>query len=380
MKSAIILFVLLAVLPGCTQQTGSAKQSGPATTQPADWHTSQNSLDWSGTYEGVLARGDCPGIRTKLTLNRDGTYKRVIQEPGRKYTAQTVSGQFAWQANGNAIALNEYAEAQQFSVGEARLTLPRQDGGTEGSPTHNLVLTLVTPGGESDDLAQQLENYRWTLKSATDGQKRPIDGLPPSKDHPVVFSFAASRLSIQGPCNRIVGAYQINAAKQLTVNGSASTMMACDPALMQGDTALSAVLAKPLQVEIKGRPSPRLRLTSASNGTLIFTGQATPESLYGPATMIFLEVSAHLIACDNPPVPNTVCLQIRERHYDEHGLMVGTPGEWQPLYENIEGFTHTEGERNVLRVKRFHRTATPAGASSTVYVLDMMVESETVKP
>ena len=242
------------------------------------------------------------------------------------------------------------------------------------------MLTLVAPTAKSDDLAQQLESYRWTLASATDAQNRRIAGLPPSKDHPVVLTFSGSRLSIQGPCNRIAGGYQINAQRQLVVNGTASTMMACDPALMQADTALSNVLAQPLQVEMTGRPAPRLRLTSAANGTLTFTGQATPESLYGAGTTVFLEISAHSVACQNPPSPNTRCLQFRERHYDEKGLVIGTPGEWRPLQENIEGFTHREGQRNVLRVKQFHRAAPPAGTSSTVYVLDMVVESETVKP
>jgi len=299
---------------------------------------------------------------------------------GRQNAPQTVSGRFAWQANGNAITLDEQGGGQQYSVGEGRLTLLRHESWTGGSGAPNLVLAMVPQGVASDDLAHQLERYHWTLASATDSQNQHIDGLPPSKDHPVVFSFSGSRLSIQGPCNRIVGAYQINAARQLTVNGRASTMMACDAALMQADSALSAALAKPLRVEMNSRPSPWLRLTSASTGTLTFAGQATPESLYGAPTSMFLEVSAQPVPCKNPPPSNTNCLQVRERHYDEKGLVVGTPGEWRPLEQNIEGFTHKQGERNVLRVKRFNRTAGPGGASSPVYVLDLLVESETVTP
>jgi Domain of unknown function (DUF4377) len=56
-----------------------------------------------------------------------------------------------------------------------------------------------------------------------------------------------------------------------------------------------------------------------------------------------------------PPSPNTRCLQYRERHYDDKGLVVGTPGEWKPLTTNIEGLTHREGVRNVLRVRRCFR-------------------------
>lgn len=378
MKSARILFVLFAVLSPCAQQKEVQAPSGPVTTKPADSHTSQNSLDWAGVYEGVLPCTDCSGITTRLTLNRDGTFTRVTQRLGQQDAAETVSGKFTWQTNGNAITLDERGE-QQYSVGEGRLTLLQKDGATGGTPSTNLVLTLITPTVKNEDLAQKLELYRWTLESATNGQDRPIDILSPRKDNPVVFSFSSKRLSIQGPCNRIVGAYRIDAAGQLTMNGTAATMMACDPALMQADIALSGLLTKPLHAEMEGRPSARLRLVSASNETLTFTGQATPESLYGAGSIIFLEVSAHEVPCKNPPPPNTRCLQVRERHYDEHGLVVGTPGEWRPLHENIEGYTHNEGERNVLRVKRFNRAADVAGASSTVYVLDLTIESEIVR-
>ena|SRR5690554_8196743 len=40
----------------------------------ADHHTAQNSLDWQGTYSGVLPCADCSGMETQLTLNEDHTY------------------------------------------------------------------------------------------------------------------------------------------------------------------------------------------------------------------------------------------------------------------------------------------------------------------
>ncbi|HEX3435605.1 MAG TPA: copper resistance protein NlpE N-terminal domain-containing protein [Pseudacidobacterium sp.] len=341
----------------------------------ATLHTSQNSLDWAGVYEGVLPCADCPGIRIRLTLNPDGTFERVMQYLDRQVPAETAKGRFTWQASGNAITLDEHADGQQYSVGEGRLSLLYRDN-RRASTVPNAVLKQTAV---KSSFPQTLERYRWTLESATNSQGRRIDLLPPSQDHPVVFSFSGNRLSIQGQCNRMIGAYQVNAAGQFTMQGGpASTMIGCDPALMNADKALSGILAKPLQVKIENGQSPRLRLRSAANDTLTFTGEATPEALYGPGTIIFLEVAPHPVSCDHPPAPETRCLQIRERHYDEHGVAVGTPGAWRPLYENIEGFTHKEGVRNVLRVKRFNRNQ--AGASSTLYVLDLVVESEMVNP
>jgi hypothetical protein len=135
-----------------------------------------------------------------------------------------------------------------------------------------------------------------------------------------VLSFAGSQLSVLGPCNRLVGGYQVTAANQLTVNVVASTRMACDPALMQADSALSNLLAKPLRVQMTGGPSAQLQLVSAGNGTLNFTGEPTPESLYGAGTTVFLEIAAQSVACPNPPSPNSRCLQYRERQMLERAL------------------------------------------------------------
>lgn len=376
MKFSVILLAVATVASAAAQQSGA----GAPPAAPTDMHNSRNSLGWAGTYEGVLPCANCPGTKTRLTLNRDGSYRLVTQAQGLQNAEKSVNGVFTWQPSGNAITLDERGGRQQFSVGEGRLTLLLPEGGGSQSPAANLVLTLAAPAPHSGDLEQQLGRYRWTLVSASDANNRRIANLPPGQDRPVALSFADSRLSVQGPCNRFVGGYQVTAADQLTANVAASTMMACDPALMQADSALSNLLAKPLQVQMTGRPSARLRLVSRGNGTLNFIGEPTPESLYGPGTTVFLEIAAQSVACPNPPSPNTRCLQYRERQYDDKGLLVGTPGEWKPLTVNIEGFTHREGERNVLRVKQFQVPASAGGSPSNLYVLDLVVESEVVKP
>ena len=73
-------------------------------------------------------------------------------------------------------------------------------------------------------------------------------------------------------------------------------------------------------------------------------------------------------------------LQVRELQYDDKGLKVGTPGAFEHFYDSIEGYTHEPGIRNVLRVDRYTVKNPPADASSSAYVLDMVVESELVKP
>lgn len=225
--------------------------------------------------------------------------------------------------------------------------------------------------------AQALEGYDWILESATDGQNRSMEAVAPPAARRFVFSFSDSRLNIRGGCNRLSGSYRINAEKQLEVGRIASTMMACERDLMEADAAISSLLARPWQIELERGAQVRLRLVSVEKETLVLTGHATPETRYGAGTLMFLEVAARKIPCVNPFTSDKACLQARERHYDKQGIVVKT-GEWRPLYEPIEGFTHLEGQRTVLRVKRFQRSAAPAGTSPIVYVLDLVVESETV--
>ena len=54
----------------------------------------------------------------------------------------------------------------------------------------------------------------------------------------------------------------------------------------------------------------------------------------------------------------------------------GEPGEWQNFYDQIEGFSHQPGTRNVLRVNRYTVANPPADGSSQAFVLDMVVESD----
>lgn len=372
MKTALMLGGLAAVLWGCMPQKEDSVPAQPAVARPADAHTSRNSLDWGGVYEGVLPCADCPGIETRLRLERDGTYELSTRYLDRQDVAQTKRGRFTWHPGGNAIALDASGFGHQFSVGEGRLSLLNRDGTTEGSQSPNRVLTRVTGSG----LTQTLEAHHWNLESATDGQNRRIDAVLPSARQPFVFSFSGPRLTLTGACNQMSGSYRITAEGQLEVGRIASTMMGCEPALMRADAALSGLLAKPMRIDVVKGAQPQLRLVTASNETLLLTGQATPETRYGSGIIMFLEVAAQRAACMNPLTSESTCLQVRERRYDQEGLVVGTPGEWRPLYESIEGYTHREGERNVLRIKRFQRSPAPAGASSSVYVLDAMVESE----
>lgn len=249
-------------------------------------------------------------------------------------------------------------------------------------PTSSTATDTTAVSATRTELLPILEAHTWTLVSATDSTNKKLDNLFPATGKPLTLGFVGGRLSITGGCNLRGGAFQINAEglkDELAVGPMPSTLMACDPALMRADSTLANALAKPVQIHVDKSEPMKLSLVTDANETLVFTGRPTYESLYGPATQIFLEVASRTKACNHAMMGKKQCIQVRERHYNEKGLQVGKPGKWQLFYDSIEGFEHKEGVRNVLRVKRYTRANPPADASSHIYVLDMVVESEIVK-
>lgn len=249
-------------------------------------------------------------------------------------------------------------------------------------PTPAEPVQASEPAGKQTPIADAgaaLAGYRWKLESATDAQGKRIDALFPGGDRALSLSFEGGRVGVSGGCNRIGGAYETDPQGKLKVGSLQSTLMACDESLMKADKAVSDLLAKPLEARVEESAPPRLRLVADNGERSAWVGEATAEKRYGgPGETVFLEVAPKRVACNHPLIPNHQCLQVREIRYADNGVKQSPPGEWQPLYEGIEGFDFVEGERKVLRLKKFKRDPVPADASSIAYVLDMVVESEIV--
>lgn len=96
----------------------------PASTQvvPIDTtHNSRSSLDYQGTYRGVLPCADCEGIRTEITLRGDNyTLKRTYLGKSGNNTYES-SGTYSWNATGNMITLSKEEKPNQYRVGENTL-------------------------------------------------------------------------------------------------------------------------------------------------------------------------------------------------------------------------------------------------------------------
>jgi heat shock protein HslJ len=250
----------------------------------------------------------------------------------------------------------------------ALAVVPPGDAAAQSSPPRRTADAAVV---------RALQDHHWTLQSASDATGRPIDAMLPA-GHPVEMSFVDAYLGIRGACNQMNGRWRLSPQTQLTIGRLAATMKACEPALMAADSALAAALEQPLGVEVTRGAAPSLRLSTASQQVLTFSGRPTMRSLYGPPKRIFLEVAEQTVDCPPPSGEAGRCLSVRELRFDEQGLRKGEPGPWRTFTGSIEGYAHTPGVRNVLRIDRYERKPAPAGRPPVVYVLDLVVESRTV--
>ncbi|MFD0700017.1 copper resistance protein NlpE [Myroides pelagicus] len=110
-----------------------------------DDHTSENALDWAGTYQGVLPCADCPGIETTIVLNQDGTFSKVTVYQEKADAKFEDKGAFTWNDKGSIVVLKtETGETSQYQV-------------AEGS-----ILALDTAGNVIE--GELAENYRLAKK------------------------------------------------------------------------------------------------------------------------------------------------------------------------------------------------------------------------
>lgn len=132
-----------------TETTDAATDSAAVQTTPADsitkatptaaGDTSENALDWPGTYEAVVPCADCPGIKTSLTLNNDKTFS-ITEEYIDRNSKNQDKGTFEWDASGSVITLKGKTASYKYKVGENMLIQLDMDGQEITGPNKDLYV------------------------------------------------------------------------------------------------------------------------------------------------------------------------------------------------------------------------------------------------
>lgn len=184
---------------------------------PDKAHNSQNSLDYNGTYKGVIPCADCEGIETSITINLDGTFSKTTKYLGKEENSSTENGTYTWNAEGSVITVligENYS--QMYKVGENILFYLDQEGNRiSGDLAENYKLVKVTKTYE------EIENKKWILVELL-GQK--ID----SKTNAfLLFNGEQSKVSGNNSCNTFSGSYELKGNEQISLGNLAVTQRAC---------------------------------------------------------------------------------------------------------------------------------------------------------
>ncbi|WP_051408548.1 copper resistance protein NlpE N-terminal domain-containing protein [Sediminibacterium sp. C3] len=210
--SSRILFIITSVL---VTSFSCSTSNQTANSISLDGHEAKNSLDWEGTYSGVLPCASCPGIETEIILNKDQTFV-LTQEYLEKQSIFTSKGKFTWYNNN--IQLEDSASNDSkiiFKVEEGRLRkLDIQGNKIEGALANNYI--LYKNGNP------EVENVKWFISS--------INGKAITGDREayyLVFHSKESRMEARANCNRLQFEYKIKNQQDLIVKQGMSTLMAC---------------------------------------------------------------------------------------------------------------------------------------------------------
>lgn len=128
---------LMLALAGC-----ATAPAAPAPTASGD--NARTSLDWAGTYHGVLPCADCAGIATTVTLAADGSYRTELRYLGKPDGQFHSAGHFTWNAAGSTVTL-EGSESARYFVAENRLIRLARDGTRITGPLAAHYVLTKTP-------------------------------------------------------------------------------------------------------------------------------------------------------------------------------------------------------------------------------------------
>ncbi|ATN04258.1 hypothetical protein CRN76_01890 [Chryseobacterium indologenes] len=124
-----------SIVPAIQPAPDSTAQ--PVTSAIGD--TSENALDWDGTYEAVIPCADCPGIKTSLTLNKDKTFS-ISEEYLDRNSKNQDKGSFSWDATGSIITLKGKTANYKYKVGENALYQLDMEGKEITGPNKDLYI------------------------------------------------------------------------------------------------------------------------------------------------------------------------------------------------------------------------------------------------
>ncbi|OBX24426.1 MULTISPECIES: copper resistance protein NlpE N-terminal domain-containing protein [Bizionia] len=223
MKKHILAFAVLALIFSVScksdkqENTESTEVEMTESETKPDMHTSQNSLDWIGTYDGTLPCADCEGIKTTIRLNEDMSYEAVMDYLGKKDGVFETRGYYKWEDNGQNILLSDDNETK-FKVGENRLIQLDKSGEVVTGELAEFYVLKKQDMNNAGEIA--FTDTKWKLVKLM-GQD--------ITDSEAFISFGTDENRVFGHsgCNNFNGTFEVANKLQLKLSKMATTMKSC---------------------------------------------------------------------------------------------------------------------------------------------------------
>ncbi len=239
-----IIFFILILAGSCARKTSVPAQNMETYPQ----HTSQNSLDWAGTYTGTIPCADCPGIETTLTLNYDNTFRLTSVYQERDVAPFVEEGHFEWNTDGNTILLkNGKTNARQFRVGENKVFMLKSDGKKVEGNLADMYILNKSQQSPSTQLENALAKSQWQL---TQLYGETIEAAKLTEVPFLKFTPTEKRINGNAGCNLFFGSYELSSDSALRFSQIGATKRFC-PNMSVEDRFLKA-LNETTRMKIQG--------------------------------------------------------------------------------------------------------------------------------
>jgi|GEM_PF-2334989 len=215
-KVSFLILSLVIIIAGSCATT---KNKSDVSTPIGD--TTENSVDWAGTYLGSLTNGKGQFIDLQLELKNDGKFTIISTNPGEDRDLYKEST-FKWIRNGRAIELDQLIETVNtkfIHVGENKVFL------LTGETLNSDQKLADLPQLEKIQLDDKLTEKYWKLVSINERAVTANDFE--SKEPHILFKTTYNFVRGTDGCNGFGGKYKIQ-GETIEFSQMISTMMACE--------------------------------------------------------------------------------------------------------------------------------------------------------
>lgn len=243
-----ITLLLLLIVVSCQKQTTKKNEANDM------YINAKKSIDYVGTYKGVLPCADCEGLEVEIAINENETFciKTKYQGKGEKKYIQ--KGTFTWNKKGNIIILDDIKNApNQYFVAKNTITQLDMSGNKiDGSLADEYILskqpidtsrieTVEENNAATVDLNSRmtattviqkvnpavgkytLAETKWKLVSL---EKKKVSQVG-KKAYYLKLNSKDGRFTAFTGCNTIAGNYAMPSSETLSFSEVIMTRMAC---------------------------------------------------------------------------------------------------------------------------------------------------------